>query len=469
MMKWFGLLFLVVVPAVLAQNKGTMILSDPFVLKPKYDIKPPVLRLLEPVPDATGMITIMENVLRIKGTAVDESGIRTIEANGLTIIPSTDGGFVLKVPLDEGWNRITLRVVDNADNDTTTAFNVLSDTKPPVISLIEPQGEQTRGAQIVAVATHTIRGKVYDESGIREVDVNRVPIPIGTDSIFSAELPPGTGTQDTVSIVAFDNTGRRTEKVLLLSQSAIASGPSFLKFKSYALIIGIDTYKGKWPPLENAVKDAKAVAAELRTGFRFEKVDTLFNQDATRDNILSTLENLAKKIGPDDNLLVYFSGHGRKEPPLNRGYWVPVDATEKSVGRYISNREIQDYLASMNARHVLLVADACFAGDIFKGKTEQYEFEDNEAYYKKVAERKSRSGLTSGGDEPVLDGGGNGHSVFATYLLKALGGIKKQYFSAEEVYQELKIPVANNSDQTPTFLPIKNTDDAGGQFIFVRR
>jgi hypothetical protein len=98
-----------------------------------------------------------------------------------------------------------------------------------------------------------------------------------------------------------------------------------------------------------------------------------------------------------------------------------------------------------------------------------YEFEDNEAYYRKVAEKKSRAGLTSGGDEPVLDGGGSGHSIFTAYFLKALDGIKKTYFSAEEVYQELKIPVANNSDQTPTFLPIKNTDDAGGQFIFVRR
>jgi hypothetical protein len=59
--------------------------------------------------------------------------------------------------------------------------------------------------------------------------------------------------------------------------------------------------------------------------------------------------------------------------------------------------------------------------------------------------------------------------LFAWYFLQSLDGIKKNYFSAEEVYQELKIPVANNSDQTPTFLPIKNTDDAGGQFIFVRR
>ncbi len=468
-MRWLSIFMILTAAIAVSQDRGRLILSDPFVLKPKSDTKPPKLKLLEPQPGASGGFVVEENSITIKGVAADEGGIKKVEANGITILPSASGGFVLKVPLEEGWNRVTVRAEDNAGNDTTASFTVLSDTKPPVIVMLEPKADATRGTQIVAVATHIIRGKVYDESGVREVSINGVPVRVGADSVFWAELPPK-GRIDTVSIVAVDNVGHKAQKILVLSPASRKPlTPEFLAFKNSALVIGIDTYGGKWPPLENAVRDAKAVAEVLTTKFVFEKVYTLYNQEATRDNILGTLERLAKELGPDDNLLIYFSGHGRKEPPLNRGYWVPVDATEKSVGRYISNREIQDYLASMNARHVLLVADACFAGDIFKGNTMKYEFEDNEAYYRKVAEKKSRDGLTSGGDEPVLDGGGSGHSVFASYLLKALDGIKKSYFSAEEIYQELKIPVANNSDQTPTFLPIKNTDDEGGQFIFVRR
>lgn len=467
-MKWLPVLILATAVAAQAQNRDVMILSDPVVLKPKSETKPPRLQILEPQSASTGTVTTEANELTIKGVAVDESGIKKVEANGLTILPAVSGGFVLKIPLDEGWNRVTVRAEDNAGNDTAVDFNVLSDTKPPTIVILEPKGAATRGVRLVAEATHIVRGKVYDEGGVRELAVNGVPVRIGADSSFWSEIAPKKG-PDSVTIVAVDNSGHTASKVILLSPERTAHTPDFLASKNYALVIGIDEYKGRWPVLENAVRDAKAVAGILSDTFNFEKVQTLYNQDATRDNILGALENFAKSLTADDNLLIFFSGHGRKEPPLNRGYWVPVDVTDKSVGRYISNREIQDYLASMNARHVLLIADACFAGDIFKSSTLKYEYQDNEAYYRKVAEKKSRDGMTSGGDEPVLDGGGSGHSVFANYLLKALGTIRKPYFTAEEVYQELKIPVANNSDQTPAFLPIKSTEDEGGQFIFVRR
>ena len=33
----------------------------------------------------------------------------------------------------------------------------------------------------------------------------------------------------------------------------------------------------------------------------------------------------------------------------------------------------------------------------------------------------------------------------------------------------LKIPVINNSDQTPKLAPVKNTGDEGGQFIFIKK
>ena len=467
-MKRLVVLALLSAATALSQNPNNLILSEPFVLRPKSDPRVPVLRVAEPKPDASGMIVVENSVLTLKGVATDESGIKKVEVNGITTLPSTTGGFVLKIPLEEGMNTVSVRAEDEAGNDTTITLSVLSDTRPPVISMIVPKGDVTRGIQVVTTPTTMVRGRVYDENGLKELLINDVPVSVGSDSLFWAERPPKPGL-DTVSIVATDNVGHKSTKVIILPPYKKGIRPDFLTAKSYALVIGIDAYKGKWTPLQNAVRDAKAVAEVLEKKFEFEKVHTLYDQEATRDNVLGMFDQLTRSLGPNDNLLIYFSGHGRKEPPLNKGYWVPVDATEKSIGRYISNREIQDYLGAMNARHVLLVADACFAGDIFKGNTLKYEFEENESYYRKVAEKKSRDGLTSGGDEPVLDGGANGHSLFAWHFLKALDGIKKNYFSAEEVYQELKIPVANNSDQTPIFLPIKNTDDAGGQFIFLRR
>jgi hypothetical protein len=40
---------------------------------------------------------------------------------------------------------------------------------------------------------------------------------------------------------------------------------------------------------------------------------------------------------------------------------------------------------------------------------------------------------------------------------------------ASQVFGKLKIPVYNNSDQSPDFKPISKSGDEGGQFIFMRK
>jgi len=321
----------------------------------------------------------------------------------------------------------------------------------------------------VVVETSVLIARIYDDCmPLKDVTVNGSPVDVGPDSLIAVQLPPGGGT-DTMTIVAVNVADRSSEIVIPILHRPLRAQPAFLSGKNYALVVGIDAYRGIWPKLKNAVNDARAVARILSSEFQFAAVDTLIDDRATRDNVIGKIESLGRTLGSDDNLLIYFSGHGLKEPPYNKGYWVPVDATDRSIGRYISNRDIQDYLAGMNPRHVLLITDACFAADIFKGTTLRYDFEDNDNYYKRVAGMKSRKALTSGGDEPVMDGGTPGHSIFASYLISALEGIKKPYFSAWEVYSRLRIGVVNNSDQLPQFDAIKNCGDEGGEFLFVRR
>jgi hypothetical protein len=117
----------------------------------------------------------------------------------------------------------------------------------------------------------------------------------------------------------------------------------------------------------------------------------------------------------------------------------------------------------------LLISDACFSGDIFRGSTVSIPFEESDKYYAKVNNVSSRKALTSGGIEPVLDGGKEGHSVFAYYLLKALDSNEKKYYDASQLFDNIKIPVINNSDQSPQFNAIKNAGDEGGQFIFLKK
>lgn len=237
----------------------------------------------------------------------------------------------------------------------------------------------------------------------------------------------------------------------------------------YALIIGIDSYSNAWTPLDNAVNDAKAVEKLLKEKYKIDEFITLYDKDATREGIMNALEKLVNTVQEKDNVLIYFSGHGEYNETLNKGYWVPVDATTASISKYISNSDIQTFLGGIKSKHTLLVSDACFSGDIFRGKTMSVPYEDSEKYYAKVHGLKSRQAITSGGIEPVMDGGKDGHSIFAYYLLMKLNSNNNKYYDASQLYNEIKIPVTNNSEQTPKLNPIKNSGDEGGQFVFIKK
>ena len=237
----------------------------------------------------------------------------------------------------------------------------------------------------------------------------------------------------------------------------------------FALIIGIDDYSGTWTPLNNAVRDAKAIQEMLESKYKFEYIRTLYNRLATRQEIIRQLEWLARTVTEDDNVFIYYSGHGEFKEEYNKGYWVPVDATEESTYQYVSNNDIQTFLSAIKSKHTLLISDACFSGDIFRGQTISIPFEDTERYYRDVNAKLSRQAITSGGIEPVMDGGRDGHSVFAYYLLKSLRNNNKRFFDAFSLYNDIRIPVVNNSVQSPILQPIKNTGDEGGQFLFIRK
>jgi hypothetical protein len=238
----------------------------------------------------------------------------------------------------------------------------------------------------------------------------------------------------------------------------------------YALIIGIDEYNGtSWRKLKNGVNDAKAMEQLLKTKYKFEVFKTLYNAQATRAKIIESLEWLVANVKSNDNVLIYYSGHGEMKKELNKGYWVPADANSNSVSQFISNSDLQTFLGGIKSKHTLLMSDACFSGDIFRGNTVSIPFENSEKYYSKVYEQMSRQAISSGGIEPVMDGGKEGHSVFAYYVLKALKSNDDKYYDASQLFEKIKIPIINNSNQTPDFSSIKNTDDEGGHFIFIKK
>ena len=111
-----------------------------------------------------------------------------------------------------------------------------------------------------------------------------------------------------------------------------------------------------------------------------------------------------------------------------------------------------------------IFADSCYAGKLTRGLImEQGTLAD----LRRLARKKARNVLTSGGLEPVLDGSGNDrHSVFATSLLAELEN-NDEVLEATRLFLQIRRAVMVNSDQTPEYSDIHRAGHGGGDFLFV--
>jgi hypothetical protein len=240
--------------------------------------------------------------------------------------------------------------------------------------------------------------------------------------------------------------------------------------RTWMLVIGVNDYQ-HWPRLDNATADAQAIRTVLTEyyGIRNEYIIELYDREATRSNIFKKLEYLAKTVKPEDNVLVYYAGHGKYDEMLNRGYWVPADAEIGSTAHYIANSDLQTFVAAIRSRATLVISDACFSGTVFRDDAAARPVHLDDVYIRRVSLLKARQAIVSGGDEPVMDSGISGkHSVFAYYLLDRLMKNQDRYLAASSLFDRIRIPITNSSPQTPQLKPIHNTGDEGGEFVFVR-
>lgn len=232
----------------------------------------------------------------------------------------------------------------------------------------------------------------------------------------------------------------------------------------HALFIAIDDYNSSdWSQLKNPVRDAKSIQQVLKNKYGFKTITNLFNEDATRANIIETIDDITGKLTESDHLLIYYTGHGIEIG--SDGYWVPANARSKERYELLSTVEIKNAIGNTKARHVLVMVDACFSGSIFKTSSLTYNNDGSTTYYDRMEGLLSRQALTAGGLEPVPDGTEN-HSVYAKYILKFLNINEKPAIDANELFELVKYPISANTPNTPLFGHIQNTGHEGGQFIF---
>ena len=249
----------------------------------------------------------------------------------------------------------------------------------------------------------------------------------------------------------------------LLPLAALAAPDASLG-RYHAIVIGNNNYSAL-PKLKTAVNDARGVAQLLHGQYGFD-VELLI--DASRADIIGALAKARGKLGPSDNLLVYFAGHGVLDSYAEEGYWLPVDADKSNPANWISNGDITNMVKALRARHVLVVADSCYSGTLVRAAPVKIKTaEERTAWIRRLAQKRSRTALVSGGLEPVIDAGGGQHSVFAKAFMAALNN-NPDVLEGQSLFAAIRRPVALESDQTPEYSDIRRAGHDGGDFLFAR-
>ena len=356
-----------------------------------------------------------------------------------------------------GWAVVVLLLVSTPSAGATidggpAAWIRLAQAEGPVIEA--PRRITTDQATIDFTGRVTGLGSVM-------LSVNGDPVMVDADGSFHVRrvIPVGL---TRLMLIAEDIDGGQTEHRILVKRRIQAA--ETVDFGDYhALVIGNDDYRDL-TDLETAKGDAEAVAILLAERYGFE-VEVLIN--ATRYDIISALGALRAALTETDNLLIYYAGHGALDVDSDEGYWLPVDAERDNVANWLSNATITSQIKAMRAKHVMIIADSCYSGKLTRGaETAVKTGGERSAWLTRMAARRSRTALTSGRLEPVLDAGGGGHSVFAKAFLEALGD-NTEVLDGQSLFDAIKRPIVVNADQTPEYADVRMAGHDGGDFLFV--
>jgi len=358
------------------------------------------------------------------------------------------------------------------------------------VEILQPTLALTRGVDKPAASVPPpqdgmdVVGRVSAPAGLTSVSLNGQIVQVDAGGVFKTHVAV-TGEHTAVTVAALDKSGGKAVLDFVLvpgpGKAAVASRgaalqvdtlPSGVKLgKYYALIVGNDTYSA-YPALKSAGSDAKAIAAVLKSRYGY---DARLLTNANRFEILSALNDMREQLKSEDNLLVYYAGHGEIDAS-RQGYWLPVDAQQSTPSSWISNRAVSDILTTMDAKHVLVIADSCYSGTMtrsslatFGGGMPDSAWGD---WVKTMVAGKSRTALTSGGVQPVADADANSeHSVFASALLTVLNS-NNNLLTGQHLYREIAAGMALRSasaglQQAPEYAPIQFAGHEAGEFFLM--
>jgi WD40 repeat protein len=306
---------------------------------------------------------------------------------------------------------------------------------PPAIRIASPVSGTTSDRRVMVEIEATDRG-----GGVEDVRLyhNGAHVAGGTRGFgvpssrvcrqgaicFNVELLAGPNTLEATGF-SRDRTEAERARVTL---SVAAAKPSATL---HVLAVGINKYRNPRYNLNYGRADASAVADSLRRGapgiFATIRIDTLFDDDATRANIATGFARIAAEARPEDVFVFYYAGHGTTEKigDSTKFFLVPTDVTQMSdpaalIRQGISGDQLRALFDAVPARKRLMVIDACQSGEMIEGFARRGAAEE-----RAIAQLARSSGIfmmsATDSEQFAAEVGALGHGVLTYAFLAALG------------------------------------------------
>ena len=372
----------------------------------------------------------------------------------------------------------TTRKIETTPAPTRSSVEPKETSSPPQIELADPPIARTRSITNVitepGLTERHIVGSVKSANNIVSLTVNGERQQLSDQGLFDTRVYM-TNKRTPVTIVAVDEQGSSSKvEFHLVRSSPVPEAKAETKsvFGNYHALVIANADYDNLDDLTTPHNDGREITRILEENYGFT-VHTLF--DASRYDMMSAMNNLRRDLTENDNLLIYFAGHGAFDKANNRGHWLPIDAEHDSTANWVSTIDVTDIVNAMSARHILVVADSCYSGALTRSEHTALDPGMSEdlrtRWLQAVAQTRSRHLLTSGGIKPVVDDGGNGHSVFANALIEVLSQ-GEGIIESSTIYEQVSALVKDRSkalelDQNPRYAKLKRTGHEFGEFLIV--
>ena len=237
-----------------------------------------------------------------------------------------------------------------------------------------------------------------------------------------------------------------------------------------ALLFATNVYDS-YSELINPVVDASSLSAEFANNYKV--IVELVENPTLNETVKKIREYATMKYTPQDQLFIFFAGHGIYDRIFKEGYVISKDSksSDETKTSYLSHSNLRTMINNIPCDHVFLVMDVCFGGTFdpliassHRG-ARMYEEISTEDFIERKSKYKTRLYLTSGGNEYVPDGRPGHHSPFMRKFLEAL----RNYGGGDGIVTVNEIlPYVEKVDPQPRYGEFGD-NEPGSDFLFVVR